>query len=105
MNADTEFDPCFLRNTGVLLGHFALGLDRAARCVHRAGTLHQHAVAGSFDYTTAMRSDCRIDVCLTPRLEASARTSFVAAHQAAVASDIRRPYSRRLPLHPLLSQP
>ncbi len=55
MDADAEFDPLILRHGGVLLGHAALDLDRAARRVDGAGELDQHAVAGGLDDAAAMR--------------------------------------------------
>jgi len=48
-----------------------------------------------------MRSDCRIDKCLSKRLQISERAFFVTAHQTAVAGDIRRQHSRQSSFHAL----
>ena len=61
MNADAKFDARILRHAGVLPGHAALDFNRAARRVHGAGKLHQHAVAGGLDDAAAMCGDRRID--------------------------------------------
>jgi hypothetical protein len=51
----------------ILRGHAALNFDRTARSIDGAGKLHQHAGAGGFDDTAAMRSDGRIDEGLARR--------------------------------------
>jgi hypothetical protein len=104
MNADAEFDPHFLRNAGILSCHFALDLDRAARCIHHTGKFRQHTVAGRLDDTAAMHSDGGVDDGLPQRLQVSECTFFVAAHQAAVAGDIRRQHRRQPPFHALVGQ-
>ena len=90
MNADAEFDPEFLRNTGVLFGHAALDLDGTASCVHGAGELDQHAVSGGLDDVSAMLGDGGIDERFPERLELRQRAFLVAAHQTAIAGDICR---------------
>lgn len=54
MNADTEFDPLFLRPVGVALDHAVLNLDRATRSVDGAGELDQDAIAGPLDDAAAV---------------------------------------------------
>jgi hypothetical protein len=81
-----------------------LNLDRASCGVDGAGELHQHAVASGLDDTAAMSGDGRIEKHLSQRLQMSERTLFVAAHQTAVAGDIRRQHSRQSPFHALVGQ-
>jgi hypothetical protein len=51
-----------------------------------------------------MSGDGRIEKRLSQRLQMSERTLFVAAHQTAVAGDIRRQHSRQSPFHALAGQ-
>ena len=51
-----------------------------------------------------MRGDCGIDKRLSERLEISERAFFVAAHQTAIAGDIRRQHRRQPPFHALVGQ-
>ena len=90
VNADAEFDPKFLRHTGVPLGHAALDLDGTAGSVHGACELGQHAVSGGLDDVSAMFGDGGIDERFPEGLELRQRAFFVAAHQTAIAGDIRR---------------
>jgi hypothetical protein len=61
-----------------------------ARSIDCAGKLHQHAVAGGFDDVAAMFGDGGIEERFPERLELRQRAFFVAAHQTAIAGDIRR---------------
>jgi hypothetical protein len=51
-----------------------------------------------------MRGDCGIDKRLSKRLQIGERAFFVAAHQTAIAGDIRRQHSRQSPFHGLAGQ-
>jgi hypothetical protein len=51
-----------------------------------------------------MRGDCGIDKRLSERLQIGERAFFVAAHQTAIAGDIRRQHSRQSPFHGLAGQ-
>jgi hypothetical protein len=51
-----------------------------------------------------MRGDCGIDKRLSERLQIGERAFFVAAHQTAIAGDIRRQHSRQSPFHALAGQ-
>src|ERR1700724_455387 len=68
VNANAKFDPEFMRYAGVLFSHLALEFHRKARCIDRAGKLDQHAVASGLHDAAAVRSDPRIDKCLSKRL-------------------------------------
>jgi hypothetical protein len=104
VNADPELDPHLRRNIGVLPGHGALDLERATRRIDRAGEFHQQAVAGGLDDTAAMRGDRWIDKHLSQRFQVGQRAFFVAAHQTAVAGDIRRQHGRQPSFHALTVQ-
>jgi hypothetical protein len=104
VNADAEFDPGILRYIGVLPGHAALDFDGATRCVHGAGEFDQHAVAGGLDDAATMPGDRRIEQCFPQCLQLGQRAFFVAAHQTAVAGDIRRQYCRQPPFHAFAGQ-
>jgi hypothetical protein len=90
VNADAEFDPEFLQYIGVLPGHATLNFDGASRCINGTGKLDQHAVASCLDDASAMFGDCGIDERLSERLELRKRAFLIAAHQTAIAGDIRR---------------
>jgi hypothetical protein len=90
VNADAKFDPLVLRHGGILLGHSALDFNGTTHRIDGAGKLDQHAVAGGFDDVAAMFGDGGIDERLPERLELRQRAFFVAAHQTAIAGDIRR---------------
>jgi hypothetical protein len=51
-----------------------------------------------------MRSDCGIDKRLSERLQIGERAFFVAAHQTAIAGDIRRQHSRQSSFHGFAGQ-
>jgi hypothetical protein len=104
MNADPKFDPDILRDVGILPGHAALDFDCAPCGVYGASELHEHAIASSLNDAAAMRGDCGIEKRLSERLQTSERAFFVAAHQTAIAGDIRRQHSRQPPFHALVGQ-
>jgi hypothetical protein len=85
-------------------GHAALDFHRATHGLHHAGELYKHAVASGLDNAAAMRGDLRIEERLPTPLQVGKRTLLVAAHQTAVAGDIRRQHGRQPPLHALAVQ-
>ena len=102
VNADAEFDPPVRRDIGVLFGHRALDLDRAARPVHDARELGEQPVARGLDDAPVMGGNPGIDNFLPDRLEPRQRAFLVGAHQAAVAGDIRRQDCCKSPFHALV---
>jgi hypothetical protein len=90
MDADAKFDPDILLDLGVPPGHAALNFHSAARCIHGAGKLNQHAVAGGLDDATAMRGDGRIDEGFLYGLKLGQRAFLIEAHETAIPGDIRR---------------
>ncbi len=104
VNADAKFDPEVVRYVGVLHCHAALEFHGATHGLHHAGKLDKHAVAGSLHNAPAMRGDSGIDKGLSERLQIGEGALFVAAHQTAVAGDIRRQYSRQPPFNTLAVQ-
>ena len=90
MNADTELDSLFLRNVGVLFGHFFLDFHRTARCIDGARELDQDAIPSGLDDTTFVLGDLGIDQLAAQRFEACQRAGLIVAHQPAISRDIRR---------------
>src|SRR4051794_888220 len=104
VDTDPEFNPDTLRDVGVLHGHAALDLNRAAGGIDGAGKLDQHSVAGSLDDATAMRGDYWIEQRLSERLQIGKRAFLVTSHQTAVTGDIRRQDRCQSSFHALAAQ-
>src|ERR1700722_17143018 len=68
--------------------HLLLNGHRTGDCIHRAGELDQHPVAGSLDDTTVMRGDHRIDQFASVRFQRLQGSNLVGAHQTTVASNV-----------------
>jgi hypothetical protein len=80
MNADTELNPFFGRQTGVALDHAALDFNRAAHRVGHAAELDDRAVAGALDDAAVMEAiDGSIKSLRSARSRASVRSSSAPA--------------------------
>ena len=94
MNADAKFDPEVVRHVAILHGHTALDFRRALHRLYHAWELGQQAVAGGLDDAAAVPGDGGIDQRSSDRLQPDVRALLVAAHQTAVAGNIRRQHRR-----------
>src|SRR5499426_815009 len=101
IDAHAELDPLVLWLGAVALDHFRLYLDGAAYRVHNACELHQHSVADNLNDAPAVFLDFWIDQVLPICLQPDERALVVAAHQSAIAGDVRREYCRKPSLHVL----
>ncbi|HEY3681194.1 MAG TPA: hypothetical protein VGL45_20970 [Bradyrhizobium sp.] len=104
MHPDAKFDPELGRHAGVLARHFLLDNDRATRGIDHAGELGQHAVSGVLDDAAAMAGDRRVHQRLSECLQLGNRAFLVAAHQPAIAGNVRRQHGRQSPFHALAGQ-
>jgi hypothetical protein len=88
----------------VLVGHAALNVDGASRCINGTGKFDQHTVASGLDDATAMCGDCGVEKRFSESLQLRQRAFLVGADQAAITGDIRRQDSRQSPLYGLAAQ-
>ena len=89
MNADAKFNALFGRQAGVALDHTALHFDGATDRVDHAAELDDRAIAGTFDHTTMVESDSRINEVAAKGPQAGERSLLVGARKPAVADDVR----------------
>src|SRR3954451_11730155 len=87
------------RNADVALGGPVLNLHRTAACLDHTRELREEAVAGVLDQNTATGRDGGFDQLATERGPTRVRALLVAAHEPAVARDIREDDRGQLPLY------
>ena len=97
VNADTEFDAPFGRQSDVTLNHAGLHLDRAANRIDDAPELNDAAVPSALDDTPAMGGDGGVDQIATKTAQTRKGPVLVGASKPAVAHDIRDQHRRELP--------
>jgi hypothetical protein len=88
VDADPELQPLGRRQAGIALSQRRLHLDGAAHRRHRVGELGDDAVAGGVGDAAAMLGDARIHDA-AGGIQALERALLVAAHERAVAGDVR----------------
>src|SRR5277367_9648 len=98
MNAYTELDAPLGRKAGIAFDHAVLHFDRATHGVDHAPKLDQSAVVRTFDDTTMMHGDGRVDQVAPQRPEPRQRAVLVRAGQTAEPDDISRQDRRYLAL-------
>jgi hypothetical protein len=101
MQADAEHDGDVLGLFPVGLGHGLLKFDGGVKCIHSAWKLDQRTVARQLDQPAAVPSQCRLQALGAMALEPGQSAVLVPAHEARVASDIRRQNSRQSTYNPL----
>jgi hypothetical protein len=101
VNTEPELDALLRGHLGVPLNHPPLYLDSAAKRVHHAREIHEHAVPGGLDDPAPMLSDLGIYESLPVGLELGERAFFVSAHQAAVPGHVSGQDGCKPTLYPL----
>src|SRR5262249_9010212 len=97
MDADAEFDASIGWQPGIPLDHAILHLDRAAHRLDHAAKLDEHAVARTFDNSTMMHCNGRIDQIAAERSQPRQRPILVGAGEPTEPNDIGGQNRRNLP--------
>jgi hypothetical protein len=93
-----ELDALILGYLGIPVSHATLNLHSAAKGVHHARELDEHAISGCLDDPSVVLGDLGVYEVSAVALELSKRTFFVSAHEAAIANHIRGKNSRKTTL-------